>query len=486
MFWRLFENWLVENPPNSGVNWKCGQEATFRMIASTFAVTQFQSAPATTPDRLAAWSRFVLATGKRITVNLDYAISQSNNHGVSECVGLITVGLLADSEEARQWLAMGLAKLAPQLADLVYSDGGFSQHSLGYHRVMLHDLLWCIVIMRAAKVAVPDWLEGAARRSLDFLTPLVDPQTGSAPLFGSNDGSNILPLDELPYEDFRGTIQGGYAVLDGMRALPPGPWDETAFWLTGALPSTLPLRLLEPHAQFHAAKSGVFQWRSGEARLSLICPTRFYHRVGQADMLHADVWWKGRPVTLDAGSYSYNATGAMRGALAKAEAHNVPMLAGVEPLKKVINFLYMPWPRGEAGWTADGRQFRATHDAYGKRANMERTVSSPATGVFVVEDRVTIATPGKVRLHWLLANLDWRFDDSQSSVCAEVAGDQFQISWQGTPAPCSITLVRAQEGTGRGWASRRYLDLQPAVSLELLFDVTDRLEVSTRFRLAEA
>lgn len=485
LFWQLFEHWLTENWPNEGVNWKCGQESTFRMIATTFAVSQFRTAPATTPERLAAWSKFVVATAERIAVNLDYAISQCNNHGLSECVGLMTAGLLADNRAAKDWLALGLNRLQPQLADLIYNDGGFSQHSLGYHRVMLDDLLWGIVILRAGGVEVPAWLEGAARRALDFLTPLVDAQTGSGPLFGSNDGSNVLPLDELPYEDFRGVIQAGYALLDGVRVLPPGPWDESVFWLTGRAPSSLPLRPLEPHAQFHAAKFGVFQWRSGGARLSLICPTRFYHRVQQADMLHADVWWRGRPVTLDPGSYSYHATGAMQGALSKAAAHNVPMLAGVEPLQKVVNFIYMPWPRGEAGWTADGRQFRATHDAYGKRARIERAISSPATGVFVIADRVTIAEPGKVRLHWLLADYDWRLDESRASVSAMIDGERFVVSWQGTPPAASITLVRAQEGTGRGWASRRYLDLQPAVSLELLFDVTERLEFSTRFGVAE-
>jgi hypothetical protein len=486
LFWKLFEHWLAENAPNEGVNWKCGQESTFRLIATTFAVSQFQHAPATTPERMAKWSKFVVATGQRIAVNLDYAISQSNNHGVSECVGLITVGLLSDSKLAKQWLGFGLARLQPQLAELVYSDGGFSQHSLVYHRVLLDDLLWAIVLLRAAKVAVPAWLEGATRRALDFLTPLVDLQTGAAPLLGPNDGSNVLPLDELPYEDFRGVIQAGYALLDGARVLPPGPWDESAYWLTGVAPSTLPLRPLEPHAQFHAAKSGVFQWRSGDARLSFICPTRYYHRISQADMLHADVWWKGQPVTLDPGSYSYHSTGAMRGVMNKAEAHNVPMLAGVEPIKQVSKFLYMPWPRGEAGWTAAGREFRATHDAYGKQARIERAIHSPASGVFVVADRVTIAKPGKVRLHWLLADYDWRRDESGASVSAVIEGDRFVISWQGTPPPASISLVRAEEGTGRGWASLRYLALQPAVSLELLFDVTERLEFSTRFAVTES
>jgi len=163
----------------------------------------------------------------------------------------------------------------------------------------------------------------------------------------------------------------------------------------------------------------------------------------------------------------------------------VPMLAGQEPLRKVSNFLYMPWPRGEAGWTADGLQFRATHDAYGKRARVERSISSPATGVFAVTDRVAPRPPAKVRLHWLLADLGWRLDAAQGRVVATIDGEEYAISWQSNLKPSAVSLVRAEEGTARGWSSQRYLTPAPAVSLELLFDVNDLLEVETQFAPGE-
>ena len=101
-FWQLFADWCRCNPSNLGPNWMCGQEATFRLMAVVFAAETI-GVPTAERDGLA---RFVVATGRRIAANLGYALSQKNNHGVSECIGLITVALLAPSYgESAGWLA---------------------------------------------------------------------------------------------------------------------------------------------------------------------------------------------------------------------------------------------------------------------------------------------------------------------------------------------------------------------------------------------
>ncbi len=484
-FWRLLEDWCEANPPNEGVNWKCGQESTFRLMAVAFAVAQFARLQATTPARMETWSRFVTATGRRIAANLDYALSQSNNHGVSECVGLITAALAStETDETREWRDMGFRQLQAQLAEIVYPDGGFSQYSVIYHRVLLDDLYWLIVVLRAANEEVPGWVVDKTRSALEFLAELVDPQTGGAPLLGSNDGSQIRPLDEGDYADLRGTVQAGYALLVGTRALPAGPWNEDAFWLTGREPGTLPERAVSRRETWHAPEFGAFQWLSGDARLFLFCPTRFRHRVVQVDMLHADVWWRGRAVAHDAGSYSYNAADRFAGAFSAAAVHNVPTLAGVEPLRHASRFFYLPWPRGTAGWSPNGRQFCATHDAYGSAAAIERRIESPLPGVFVVTDVIRVSQPGKVRLHWLLADWKWTLDAYAACVFAPLDEGRYSLEWNSSVEASGASLVRADPVTSRGWWSPYYLDVEPAVSLELLFDVDEWLEVSMRFGLA--
>jgi hypothetical protein len=482
LFWKLFEDWCAQNPPNEGVNWKCGQEATFRLLAATFALAEFGRLPDATEARMKLWSRFVTATGQRINANLDYALSQSNNHGVSECVGLITASLLsAETAETRAWRARGVAHLRRQLDELVYADGGFSQHSLIYHRVLLHDLFWMISLLRQSGETPPDWLEQKTRQALQFLIPLVDAKTGHAPLYGDNDGANVLALDECADADLRGTVQAGRVLLDGTRAFPPGPWDEAAFWLTGKDPATLPVREIAPPERWHAPVSGYFQWCSGLARLFFICPTRFRHRPGHADMLHVNLWWRGQAVAHDTGSYSYNTPGPFNGALAAAAVHNLPMLAQREPLEKASRFLYLPWPGGTAEWSEPGKCFRATHDAYGQAAQIARTIASPQAGVFAIADTVTLKQPGTVRLHWLLADAEWKLDEPGRTLTAKLGGENFTLSWDANLRVRVASLVRADAASARGWWAPHYLAAEPAVSFELLFDVTDQLTVTTRF-----
>jgi len=484
LFWKLFEDWCVQNPPNEGANWKCGQEATFRLLAATFALAEFGRRPEATPERKKLWSQFVTVTGRRIKANLDYALSQSNNHGISECIGLITASLLSvETAETREWRKIGFEHLPQQLDDLVYADGGFSQHSLVYHRVLLHDLLWLIALLRRAGETPPDWLTDKARAARKFLTMLVEENTGRAPLYGANDGSQVLPLDECAFDDLRGVLQAAFILLDGIRHYPPGPWDESAFWLTGTDPAQFPQRLAETTPErWHAPASGCFQWRSGQAKVFLRCPTHFHHRPSQADMLHVDVWWRGRPVAHDAGTYSNNMPPPLGGgAFGQAAAHNVPMLAGREPMEKAGRFLYLPWPNGAAEWSDAEHSFRATHDAYGADAQIARTISLPQREVFFVTDRIILREPGRVRLHWLLADVDWKLDEAAQSVSAQFDGKTYTIAWTSLIPANRVSLLRADPASARGWWSPRYLAVEPAASFELLFDVTGQLEVSTRF-----
>jgi len=482
LFWKLFEDWCAQNPPNDGVNWKCGQEATFRLMAVTFAIAKFGRLPSATEARIKLWSRFVTATGLRIKTNLNYALSQANNHGVSECVGEIIAGLLMEeSTETNGLCTSGLISLRSQLDSLIYADGGFSQHSLVYHRVLLCDLLWLIHLLSLSGRDTPDWLIGKVKQALAFLHPLVDAETGGAPLFGANDGSNILPLDECAYDDLRGVVQAGFALLDGVRVYAPGPWDESAFWLIGKDPAAFPLRACELTETWHAQVSGYFQWYSGAARIFFICPTKFLHRPAQADMLHVDMWWKGRPIAHDAGTYSYNTPGVFGGALSLAAAHNVPMLAGREPLQKASRFLYLPWPQGTSEWIESEKRFRATHDGYGGEAQIERSITNSTPEIFTVTDKITVRQPRSVRLRWLLADADWKLDEAARTVTAKFDTENYTISWVGPIPVNAVSLIRAEVGTARGWWSRHYLAVEPAVSLELLFDVEKELVVTTRF-----
>ncbi len=472
-FWRLFEDWCVRNPPNLGPNWMCGQEATFRLMATVFAVESFEIPEA---HRLIL-TRFVVATGQRISAHLDYALSQKNNHGISECVGLITAGLLLpDDPIAAGWIARGLQHLDTQLAELVYEDGGFSQHSLIYHRVLLHDLCWCRRRMEQAGRTIPPWLNAAAQRGLEHLLQVADPQTGRAPLYGSNDGANVLPLADVDYLDLRPVIQMTSALFQGKLMGTPGPWDEAAAWLSEDW-QALPRTPWVPQPRWHAAAAGNFQLWNGDGRLFLRCPTRFRHRPAQADMAHVDIWLEGQAVASDGGSFSYNSSERFT-ALGAACHHNALTVDGREPMKKFSRFLYLPWPKGTVS-SLDGGGLRYFHDGYANAGvHWTREVWPGVRGGFVVRDLVRGAAGHQLTWSWRLADLPWLLEQD-SAVHVQASGRSYRIRWSG--APSTSRLMRADGTTAHGWWSPYYAEVQPAVALLLEVGATGDIEWTTEF-----
>lgn len=475
-FWELFSDWCRYNPPNLGPNWMCGQEAAFRLIAVTFAAENLG-----VPDaHREALGRFIFATGCRIAANLDYALSQANNHGVSECVGLATAALLLRGSELRAtWLGRAQRALRAQLEDLVYHDGGFSQHSLIYHRVLLHDLCWCRRRLEIGGHEIPEWLEAAGRRALEHLMVLTDPDTGLAPLYGSNDGADVLPLADAEFLDLRPVIQMAAAQFRRDLPLAPGPWDEAAAWLDEAA-LTLP-RTGWPDAptRWRGAIAGSAQLVNGCSRLFVRCPTFFRHRPAQADMSHVDIWHLGRPIAMDGGSFSYNSTERFA-QLGMARYHNVLTVDGEEPLKKFSRFLYLPWPRGEVGEIADG--FRCSHNGWARAGvRWTREVSAALGEGFVVRDRVQGAAGHRLLWHWRLVDAPWKLAREPGRVEVRAEEVAYEIEWTGSASP-NARLVRADPDSAYGWWSPHYGEAVPAVALLLEVATVADIEFTTTFR----
>ena len=477
-FWLLFEDWLRRNPPNVGPNWMCGQEATFRMLAAIWAADVMRVAAASTPERRARLGSFVLTTGRRIAANLDYALSQANNHGVSECVGLVTAALRCpQAGEANRWLERGMRDLERQLAALVYPDGGFSQHSAVYHRVLLHDLIWIAVVLRRAGRPVPQWLEQAAWRALEHADAFTDPETGMTPHHGPNDGADILPLSDCPFLDFRPVLQAGYAVFSRRRRFAPGPWDEPAVALAEPGWDRAEV-VVRPGDRRHFPDAGMLVWTDRASRLCFRCPTRFLHRPAQADLLHVDVVWKGEAITRDFGTFSYNSRGRFAGAGKEAELHNTLAFDGREPMQKAGRFLYLPWPRGRVE-SPDGRSFAAEHNGWADQGIRHvRTVIRQGEGDWLVVDEITARGRHRVRAHWLLVDLPCR-RAGEGAVVLETAKGPYRISWQCPNA--RVSVVCGDPATARGWWAPAYAHAEPAISLAIETEFSDSLRIETRF-----
>ncbi|MCX7754375.1 MAG: heparinase II/III family protein [Anaerolineales bacterium] len=484
-FWRFFEAFQAANPPFLGENWMSGQEAALRLLAFVWAGQVFAPAQASAPERMAALTQAIAKHALRLPPTLLYARSQNNNHLLTEAVALYTAGLaLPTHPHAPRWQKAGLRWLNWCLENQIDETGEYVQHSTNYHRLMLQTALWVFACERVAGEAVfTHRSRENLARAAGWLAVLLDPFSGRVPNLGPNDGAYLFPLASLAFADFRPVV---YAALRAFahEATPPGVWDEMALWFgvshrTIQNPGKSP-PLSHPHPLPKVVAPGSNSW-------AYLRTATFRSRPGHADLLHLDLWCQGQNITLDPGTYLYNASPPWNNALTHARFHNTVTVEDADQFTRAGRFLYLDWRHIQCAWRDETRTaLTAYHTAYEKRFGVkhERRVEVTPDETWVVTDTLHVASrhPHTARLHWLLPA--W-----EVTACAltkesrefqmKLRSPLLQVSLMIVCNPAQwpdVTLVRAGQllwgKTGhtademlRGWFSSTYGLKSPALSL---------------------
>ncbi|HLF84875.1 MAG TPA: alginate lyase family protein, partial [Blastocatellia bacterium] len=471
LFWKAAEDWRDKNPPQLGPNWKCGQEISFRVMAWCFALYGFLESAASTAERFEMLAQMIAVSGCRIEANLDYALSQHNNHGISEAAGLFTIGgLFPELGAAARWKHMGREALEGQGRELIYDDGSFSQHSANYQRLMLHDYLWALRLADLHGEPFSEEVKQRVAKACEFLYQIQDGPSGRVPCYGQNDGSLILPLNNCDYDDFRPVIQAAHYLFSDRRSYESGPWDEDLLWMFGPDAVSAPVDDTA-RVDLRADVGGYYTLRCDTGFAFVRCAS-FRDRPGQADMLHVDLWWRGQNVALDPGSHSYNAPAPWDNPLAHTAYHNTVTVDDADQMERAGKFLWLPWLHGRVRCN---KRSLAGHLAYweGEHDGYERLKSpvSHRRGVlrigeesWLILDRLTSRERHRYRLHWLLPDLPFAWDEGRGRLTLRTPVGDYVATMMSMGGD-TFSLVRADETSPRGWRAPYYNDREPALSL---------------------
>lgn len=393
-FVHYFDTWRAAAEPFSGVHWADGQEAAIRAVALLYAEAAFRTSPPYDGDVARAVEVVLGATGERIRDAIGCAISQRNNHGISESVGLIALGDRFEGHhpDAADWLATGRRLLFRLIEEQFAPDGWYIQHSLTYLRLSLDQ---CVVASRV--LTSRGGFPPAARERLvaagRLLASVSDPATGEVPNHGPNDGAFVHPITTAPYRDFR-------AVLTAVGAVFGMPWprsvrldEEVLAWLGLDAPPA-------DDAPLPAVQSGASGWatvRQGRVAVFLRAG-KYVSRPGHLDALHLDVRIDGREVIVDPGTYSYNAAPPWDNGLVHARVHNTPVIDDVEPAVRGSRFLWYTWPRARlVECRSDGERVVIAAELQ----TVRRTVVVEADRV-MIHDHVRTRRKAHLSICWLL------------------------------------------------------------------------------------
>ena len=406
-FWQLVLDWRRHNPPNVGPQWRCGQETAFRTMAWCFGAGAFAASSETTSERLARLAEMIAVSAERIEADIGYALSQENNHGVSEALGLWTAGLvLPDHPRSQHWEELGRRHLEGQARELIYADGTFSQHSINYHRLVLHDYLWAIQLGRAQDKPLSGKLLEMIARAGRFLRGVADPATGLAPNLGADDGALILPLTGCDYRDMRPTVQAVALLSAGWPALPAGPWDELAAWL--GLKETAGGRKDQAEGTVTTDdvydEGGVVVLRGRTTRGIIRCTPHYRHRPSHADQLHVDLWAGSENVLRDAGSFSYNCAPPWQTYFRSTAAHNTIQFDDRDQMPRLGRFLYGAWLEvrdGALNSAGDRAEWTGWYEDYRHCKHCRQVALDRARDLWKITDNVS-GPYRKAVLRWRL------------------------------------------------------------------------------------
>ena len=459
-FWTAFEAFRTGCQPYRGVQWACGQETAIRAIALLWCESALAGAPSSTPARQASLRELLYWSGHRIADAIGYALSQRNNHGVSECTGLLAIGarFREIDRDADGWWHRGRVSLEREVVDQFGTDGWYAQHSFTYLRVAIDQLILAERTLRASGDSLGTIATERVRAAIRLLGSVMDEQTGDVPNHGANDGAFVLPLTTGEYRDFRPSLTAAAATFH--VPLPQGidVDAEVLAWLD-----------LDPPPVDEHARPRIVIGESGwlHARTAETCvfarAGAYRTRPSHIDPLHLDVWIRGKPVAADAGTYRYADRWAR--ALAEEEAHNTVAISGFPMAERGPRFLWLRWPRAViASYRDDGGviTMELLNESWGESGIEHRRLCRVAPDGVTVLDEVSLARgrPARAALHWLL-------DGAREDVLV-VSG-----------VPVSIEVHRGEEEFPYGWIADSYAVRRPATSVR----VTTR-DTVTRVRFA--
>jgi len=419
----LWTDWMDQSPPLAGPNYLAPLAVGLRLL-HWIATLRFWGARERPPQPLQQRIlEHVHYQRHQIATNLSL-FSSANNHLIAELTCLILVDLalpgIGDPEDGPRFQAELERQILLQFAE----DGGNREQAFHYHSFALAFALLAVRGCRAAgrpvASATVERLEAARR----FLRAGLD-RSGRPFLYGDADESQVLPLAEENPDPYAALLSPDLSV-DRTKG------NERAFWLTGdrrALPAAEcspgeanrspadPSTMAESASSSSSASeirldvfetSGHAFYRGDAIDLHFNGGALGYLSIAahaHADALALAIRYRGEPVVVDPGTYTYRGGDPWRDFLVSSAAHATVTLGNRSFADRRGPFLWSrPYRRClvSASRTPDGAVLEGILKVRG--GELRRRVEIRGETV-TVTDQVELRRPETIplRLHWPLA-----------------------------------------------------------------------------------
>lgn len=339
-------SWIESNPRNCGPNYKCSQEIAIRIINWTFALIYYKNDEALTSSILNKVLCAIHDQVDHIEKNLSFSMSfVRNNHALTESLLLYFIAtIFPDFKESPKWKKKGRKFFLREIMYQVENDGSYIQNSFNYHRISIQLFSLSLKLAEINRDPLPTPILKKMNSSLEFLFNAQDDITGELPNYGPNDGALFFPTSSCSYRDFRPQLQTLSIMLNNRPIYHKGKWDEDCFWLTGKSIYDKSIDLSPKKIIASFSQGGYYFLREND-RFSFIRCTKNKYRPAQADNLNIDIWYNGKNIIRDGGTYSYNASETILSRFISTSAHNTISVNNENQMIKGARFIWYNWSK---------------------------------------------------------------------------------------------------------------------------------------------
>jgi asparagine synthase (glutamine-hydrolysing) len=212
---------------------------------------------------------------------------------------------------------------------------------------------------------------------------------------------------------------------------------------------------------------GVYLLHNTHSNAFIRC-TDFTSRPSHADQLHVDLWIRGHNLAIDAGTYLYSGEGRRwRNGLAHTSVHNTITMDNKDQMTMLSRFTWTNWSKGKV-LKHEKSVWQGEHDGY-KPVSHKRTIMSLEGDRWLVVDNLIANESHNYKLHWLLN--DFPFEQKENLVLLSLDEMKYKVQVGILNGNGKFSIVRADPNSTRGWRSRYYGHIEPAISLMLETDL---------------
>lgn len=192
------EEWIVENPVYMSVNWTCAMDVAIRAVNWIFFYFHFKDLIDGDKEFLNKLNNSLYNHGKFIFLNLEKRIKFSNNHYLSDLVGLFYLGSYFNelkNNEVKRWLDFSKKELEKEMFIQNNEDGSNYESSTSYHRLVTELMFFPMIFGEKNNIKFSKEYKERLEKMFEFLAKIIKPN-GKIPMIGDIDNGRLIILSD--------------------------------------------------------------------------------------------------------------------------------------------------------------------------------------------------------------------------------------------------------------------------------------------------